>query len=195
MPRKPGGKPQVFKIRPDGKNDTGSPRVYKTANDLEDKINEYFGIQDKSTRRYKDKEDRQRIIVTGSPYMYLELKLHCFNTNTSAQPYENGIYDEDPRIITMESGKIIEERHNYSVILARGKDKCHINQYKGAIIGALDSRMVALNLQSNYGYSTKQDITADVTAKAERPQTVLELTDALAQLKLKQAEEQAQIAE
>ena len=183
MPYKDGS-PNKYKIRPDGKNATGRPRAYQTAQQLEDKINEYFKQQDTQKIEITRKGS---VYKTTKPYMFVDLLLHCFYHRDSASPYIEGEYDkEDTKT---------DKGLNFSDILKRAKDKCLVNQYTGATIGVLDSRMVALNLQSNYGYSTKQNIDADVTAKQARPLTREELEAQLEAVQLEKAQELKLISE
>ena len=135
----------------------GRPRKYYSAKDMQSDIDNYLNTR--KTITINDK--RGNPVECTPPLFYTRIVLDAlgFESLVSSYPYSNGEYDDND--------------NNFSIVLARARAKCELDQLEGSAIGLYNDRIIRLNLMSNYNYSEKQETksTIDVVTK---PQSLIE---------------------
>jgi hypothetical protein len=125
-------------------NKGGRPRLYKSALDMQNKIDAYFKWQEETTKTYVNpKTNIPTIVKTPTYYGRLLLYIGMDDYDT-AKPYESGEYDNDD--------------NKFSAVLARAKLNCEAELYEGAAQGIYNDRVAAAALERHHGFTKKQEI-------------------------------------
>jgi hypothetical protein len=146
-------------------NPVGRPPLitkYRTAAEMQKKIDEYFEMIDDSKQVITDEKGRTRIIK--KPAFWTRLLLHLDLTREGVRPYVNGEYDTDT--------------NNFSDILTRARMLCEADLAENAMAGNYMEKTTGLVLQNYHNYAEKQEIRAELSQNAD-------LSDAEIEEKLK----------
>jgi hypothetical protein len=133
-------------------NPVGRPPLatkYRTAAEMEKKINEYFAEIGASEKIITDEKGRTRIIK--KPAFWTRLLLHLDLTREGVRPYIQGEYD------TLEN--------NFSDILTRARMLCEADLAENAMTGNYMEKTTGLVLQNYHNYAEKQEIKANIEQK------------------------------
>jgi transcriptional regulator with XRE-family HTH domain len=137
----------------------GRPLEYKSQEELESKVDEYFNQCDKNIIKKQHVTGKGITIVeTPEPYTVAGLADHLGVTRETLCEWQKN--NDKPFSDTITRAKQKIERYNITYSMA----------------GCYDSRIAALNLSSNFGYSDKKE-TKDITDHTDgwTPEEVQEL--------------------
>lgn len=151
------------------KNKGGHPRLFKTAKELEDKINEYFESLEDDKKEYINSKTGLPVF-TQMPAYYGRLLIYIGCTYQTIEPYEDGEYDDI--------------NNQYSEVLTRARMLCEADLFEGAARSIYDSKAVGSALQRHHGYAEvkKLDVSGTVIHQMQISQEQAEkmLADAMA---------------
>lgn len=142
-------------------NPVGRPPLatkYKTTEEMQKRIDEYFEMIDGSEQVITDEKGRTRIIK--KPAFWTRLLLHLDLTREGVRPYIQGEYD------TLEN--------NFSDILTRAKMLCEADLAENAMTGNYMEKTTGLVLQNYHNYAAKQEIRAELSQNASISEAELE---------------------
>jgi hypothetical protein len=120
----------------------GRPRVYTSADQLQQDIDGYFARLETTAREIVDNKGRVQIIK--QPAYWTRLLLQVGLDRTTAVPYIEGVYDD--------------EVNKYSAVLARARQLCECETAEGAMSGVYNERMSSLVLSVHHGMAERQEI-------------------------------------
>jgi hypothetical protein len=135
-------------------NKGGHPKRFKSAKELEDKIDEYFkDVESKEEKYFNEKTGIPTVIKTPAYFGRLLLYIGC--TYSTIEPYEKGEYDD--------------EYNKFSEALACARMKCEADAVEGASKGQYNDRVMTAVLKQHHGFVDRQEITNNLNINMQLP--------------------------
>lgn len=128
----------------------GQMQKYKSAAELQRKIDEYFDILKAEREEKKDVFINSKTgipVYFQRPAYYASLLLHLGMVYSTAEPYENGDYDT--------------ETECYSEVLNRARIRIEQDLAEGAMRGIYSPKVTESALQRHHEFATKYEVKTD----------------------------------
>ena len=130
------------------KTKTGRPRIFESVEQMQVAIDAYFKRCDETIIKKQHVTGKGVTIVeTPTPYTMAGLARALNMDRKTLNNYAH--------------------RDEFFPAITRARDRIHEQNVTHAMVGCHDSRIAALNLAANYGYSTKHDIQGSGTLMVE----------------------------
>jgi hypothetical protein len=118
------------------KNNVGRPRIFESAKEMHNKIEEYFEWCDEQVREYTDKKGNIHIIY--KPYTVSGLCLYLGMTRETLCQYE--------------------KKEGFSDTIKNAKNRIENWVEEHSLTGELNPAVSIFNLKNNFGWTDKQEI-------------------------------------
>jgi len=138
----------------------GRPPTYKTREELQAAVDAYFDSCDnKIIKRQHATGKGVTIIETPTPYTMAGLALALNVSRETLNEYSK--MDQEG------NGRGNKSRREFSDIITRARQRVEAQKIEHGLVGCYDSKLAVLDLASNHGYSTKQDVAVSGTLSVE----------------------------